>query len=425
MSKTALIVDDSPLARHVLGQMLAGHDLVTDTSPSAEAALDYLKHQRPDVIFMDHMMPGMDGFEALEAIKANPTTATIPVMMYTSQEGELYVGQARALGAFGVLPKDLKPVQVERVLKALHLIPGDRESDRASARERSETPDVHRIRELVEELLYQQRAAIRDDIREGCQRALAATQTLPASADSAPRPPGKVWTWSIGATAVVAVIFGYLYFNTNRLLHDTIERSAALAAQATQVDERETSAQPVAADAPRPAYDDSSLLAAVEWTLNRGGRYEFADIPLDDQRAQTISRLIGHLDRAGFRGTLAIEVHVGRFCMNAAANGSLELAPPGQPAAECTQIGWLPPEAVALGRRQTLAFANTIATATNDTGIRVVTTSAGSDLPAAEYPSMNGYLTAGEWNEAAAANQRVAVRLTADTGTYFSQYRAL
>ena len=41
---------------------------------------------------MDHLMPGMDGFQAVQAIKNNPRTATIPIMMYTSQEGELYLG---------------------------------------------------------------------------------------------------------------------------------------------------------------------------------------------------------------------------------------------------------------------------------------------------------------------------------------------
>ena len=41
----------------------------------------------------------------MQAIKNNPATATIPILMYTSQEGELYLGQARALGAIGVLPK--------------------------------------------------------------------------------------------------------------------------------------------------------------------------------------------------------------------------------------------------------------------------------------------------------------------------------
>ena len=59
---------------------------------------------------MDHLMPGMDGFQAIQAIKGNPDTATIPVVMYTSQEGELYVSQARALGAVGVLPKTVKQV---------------------------------------------------------------------------------------------------------------------------------------------------------------------------------------------------------------------------------------------------------------------------------------------------------------------------
>ena len=98
MGKTALIVDDSKSARVVLKRMLETHELEVDTAESAEEALLYLNGNRPDVIFMDHMMPGMDGFEAVSAIKNNPDTATIPIMMYTSQKGELYVGQARALG---------------------------------------------------------------------------------------------------------------------------------------------------------------------------------------------------------------------------------------------------------------------------------------------------------------------------------------
>ena len=65
---------------------------------------------------MDHLMPGMDGFQAVQAIKNNPRTATIPIMMYTSQEGELYLGQARALGAVGVLPKQIKQADVSKVL---------------------------------------------------------------------------------------------------------------------------------------------------------------------------------------------------------------------------------------------------------------------------------------------------------------------
>src|SRR5512144_2767399 len=129
--KRALIVDDSRSARVILSRMLEQHGLVVDTAESAEQALEYLGQNRPDVIFMDHLMPGMDGFQAVQAIKSDPQTATIPLMMYTSQEGELYVSQARALGAVGVLPKTVRPVDVSRVLYQLHLLP-DRRSQRTT-----------------------------------------------------------------------------------------------------------------------------------------------------------------------------------------------------------------------------------------------------------------------------------------------------
>jgi CheY-like chemotaxis protein len=129
--KRALIVDDSRSARVILSRMLEQHGLAVDTAESAEQALDYLQQHRPDVIFMDHLMPGMDGFQAVQAIKSDAQTATIPLMMYTSQEGELYVSQARALGAVGVLPKTVRPVDVSRVLYQLHLLP-DRRTDRTT-----------------------------------------------------------------------------------------------------------------------------------------------------------------------------------------------------------------------------------------------------------------------------------------------------
>jgi CheY-like chemotaxis protein len=76
-------------------------------------------------------MPGMDGFQAVQAIKADLLTATIPLLRYTSQEGELYVSQARALGAVGVLPKTVRPADVSRVLYQLHLLE-DRRAQRSA-----------------------------------------------------------------------------------------------------------------------------------------------------------------------------------------------------------------------------------------------------------------------------------------------------
>src|ERR1700752_3184787 len=134
-AKRALIVDDSKSARLFLARILEKYEIDVDKAENAEAAIEYLASHRPDVIFMDHLMPGMDGFQAVQAIKNNPLTATIPIMMYTSQEGELYLGQARALGAVGVLPKQIKPTDVSKVLYQLHLL-----EDRRSAYQTSFRP---------------------------------------------------------------------------------------------------------------------------------------------------------------------------------------------------------------------------------------------------------------------------------------------
>jgi CheY-like chemotaxis protein len=121
-AKRALVVDDSKSARAFLSRILERHEFAVDAAESAEAAIEYLARNRPDIIFMDHMMPGMDGFQAVQTIKNNPRTSAIPILMYTSQEGDLYLGQARALGAEGVLPKQIKQSDVTKMLYQLRLV---------------------------------------------------------------------------------------------------------------------------------------------------------------------------------------------------------------------------------------------------------------------------------------------------------------
>jgi CheY-like chemotaxis protein len=129
-ARRALVVDDSKSARLFLARILERHEIAVDAAETAEQAIDYLQRHRPDVIFMDHMMPGMDGFQAVQTIKNNPRTSTIPILMYTSQEGDLYLGQARALGAEGVLPKQIKQADVTRMLYQLRLVEDRRGEER-------------------------------------------------------------------------------------------------------------------------------------------------------------------------------------------------------------------------------------------------------------------------------------------------------
>lgn len=122
-NKRALIVDDSPTACAVLKRMLRNYQINADSVQSAEAALDYLKLEKPDVIFMDHAMPGMNGLDTLKVLKAHPEYATIPVMMYTARTGEVYLSQARAFGAIDVLPKGVEQTVLEEALQRLRLLP--------------------------------------------------------------------------------------------------------------------------------------------------------------------------------------------------------------------------------------------------------------------------------------------------------------
>ncbi len=114
-----LVVDDSKSARLMLRKMLQGFGITVDTVESAEEALEYLRGQQPDGIFMDHTMPGMDGLTALTRIKADANLAAIPVAMYTSKDEPGYLNHALATGAVGVLVKPAMPDVLGTILDTM------------------------------------------------------------------------------------------------------------------------------------------------------------------------------------------------------------------------------------------------------------------------------------------------------------------
>ncbi|NEX20439.1 response regulator [Thiorhodococcus mannitoliphagus] len=114
-----LLVDDSKSARYALRLQLQRHGVEVDTAESAEAAFVKLKGALPDAIFMDHMMPGLNGFEALEVIREDSHTSNIPVVMCTSHEEPEFVAQAKKKGVFGILPKSAAPELLPEMLEKL------------------------------------------------------------------------------------------------------------------------------------------------------------------------------------------------------------------------------------------------------------------------------------------------------------------
>jgi CheY-like chemotaxis protein len=441
--KRALIVDDSRSARVILSRMLESYGLQVDTAETAEQALEFLGHTRPDVIFMDHLMPGMDGFQAVQAIKANPDTAVIPVMMYTSQEGELYVSQARALGAVGVLPKTVKQVDVSRVLYQLHLLP-DRRQNRsalftnvaqaanepatASAAPGGEAGtsavDLEAtLRPLIGQALKEQHSELRrfllasfeafarrivSDMRPAANAAPA--EPVPAASTAmAEEPP--VWRWpliaGIAALALLpSLILGLLYLRSLDTTEGLAESNARLADVVSEQQSRLAGIERTLETA--SARTAAAEAAAANAPVREVVTVPYGEIPLAGARLEALRRMIGDLVADGFRGTVRAETFIGDFCLEGSGIEGFSVAPRDLSAQRCDLIGNPVEESLNSAQRQSLDFANLVATVEQQTGGAIrIEIEHGGRRPLEPYPLQSDSLTAGDWNAVAQRNNRV------------------
>ncbi len=462
MRKRALIVDDSKSARVVLSRMLEKYGIEVDMAESAEQAIQYLEHQRPDAIFMDHLMPGMDGLQAVKVIKADPRNATVPIMMYTSQEGELYVGQARALGAFGVLPKQVRPVDVSKVLYELHLLPERRDAEGSvlapvdleapGAAKPPAPPAAPDSAKRIETAIREQSADLRRFVVASLDSFATrivgevrdhAVKSPVEPAPPTPPPQRPPWPW-IAATAVVAlaaIVFGVLWMGTRARLAASQARIATLSTAAIPLDraradlDRATarltaalaSASALGATAPSGATPSGAGAAAGIATSTAAATGTAADdrvvtvpygeVPLDRGRLDAMRGLLSQLEAQGFHGVVKVTSYPGLFCLTGNPTDGYVPAKPNLPAAQCDAVGNPFEESLSGQQRQSLAFSNLIAGVRERSGgaISVAIQDGSSAHVATPYPARTAILTAGEWNEAAAANNRVEFSVEAGT----------
>ena len=120
MLKTALIVDDSRLARLTLKRLLAKYDIEVAEAESVVDGESWIaRHTLPDIVFMDIMMPDIDGYEGLARLRADPETHDLPVIMYSGDISEEARQRARDAGATGYLPKPADASRLDHLLSAL------------------------------------------------------------------------------------------------------------------------------------------------------------------------------------------------------------------------------------------------------------------------------------------------------------------
>ena len=114
-----LIVDDSPTETHVLKQILAKEGYEVSTAPNGEEGIARAKEIKPDVVLMDVVMPGLNGFQATRQLRKDPITEHIPVIIVTTKDQQTDKMWGMRQGASEYLTKPVEPQTLIGTIKSV------------------------------------------------------------------------------------------------------------------------------------------------------------------------------------------------------------------------------------------------------------------------------------------------------------------
>ena len=115
-----LLVDDSKTELHVLSELLTKSGYAVRTAANGEEAMRRLQEEKPDLILMDVVMPGQNGFQLTRAITRDPQFANVPVIMCTSKNQETDRVWGMRQGARGYITKPVDPAELQSKIDALN-----------------------------------------------------------------------------------------------------------------------------------------------------------------------------------------------------------------------------------------------------------------------------------------------------------------
>ncbi len=451
MGKRALVVDDSKSARFALKRMLKTLKLEVDTVESAADAINYLQDHLPDVIFMDHMMPGMDGFEAVKRIKNNPQTAIIPIMMYTSKGGDVYLSEARALGAVGIIRKTIAPVELQSSLVELGIIedipyvttlnvdePVNVKTHQQLAKKIThpekdsidtyikdlhrliddQTIELHRSMWLgIESASNEIFNRLNSDFEEKLEKLHTEAQQK-VSSKSIFYKNGSWWpAYVISLLLIVSLTFNLFLMSNSKSGPD---KKLSDVASATNINNFEiakaqktiTGINTVKA----PVYKKTAN-EFIRWASDKVIEYPFDEVALNDKRLPHIEDLIEKAIEANFKGRIVLQTHAGVFCLNIDQMGNYQLADKTVSIANCELIGnYIQPNDETTSH-QSLGFVNYLSDTEllREQGIAIEVKSLNRRIELSQYPDRSSLITADKWNQAAQLNNRITVMLEPDS----------
>ena len=113
MAQTILVVEDESQVRMLLAKLLEKNDYEVSTASDGLEAMKYLEESRPDLMLVDVMMPRLDGFSLVKAIRYNPENRSIPIIFLTAKTDARSMIEGINVGAKFFLTK---PFQIGDVL---------------------------------------------------------------------------------------------------------------------------------------------------------------------------------------------------------------------------------------------------------------------------------------------------------------------
>jgi DNA-binding response OmpR family regulator len=105
MAKTILVVEDEPTLRETLAESLEADGYRAVQAADGRTAMEHFRADKPDLVLLDLIMPKLQGFEVLKALKADPATAMIPVVVLSNLGHDADVQRALESGAVAYLVK--------------------------------------------------------------------------------------------------------------------------------------------------------------------------------------------------------------------------------------------------------------------------------------------------------------------------------
>jgi CheY-like chemotaxis protein len=362
----ALVVDDSQIARYVLSGQLTQLGFEVEVSSSAEAALERLTGPLPDVVFMDHLLPGIDGLEAVRRLRAEPRYSELPIVMYTSEESPRFAAMALEAGADEIFLKTAENASLRDIVQRLDLLPTESSAEHAGrnvVRFRSSEEDhtgsslaaLSQVTETIEQTIEKRNAELRQGLlaefaileryeermradlfanvdtmaRRGIERIDRAFAEMRRETQGQRRRV-KRNAWALAALLVLVLGAALLVVDRTVERMDQWEREtgstlAALVTEAVELSAREADRAAPAARQSAAVIDASAVMPVARPT------------GAPQQIPSAAQRLVEELQSMGILGPIRIETYAGSFCVRSTANG-LRIQADNVPLEHCERL---------------------------------------------------------------------------------------